>query len=243
MPRRKLLPIVVTVLSLHGAITHAAEPTGLRKIRAAVTSISGSMSPAWAAHESRIFSKHGLQVEVIVTPSGLQGINALAAREIDFVHIAGGTTAGAAVGGLDVKIIATLVGTLVLNLVVRPEIERPEQLRGKSIGISRYGTSLHTGARIALRHFGMEGGKDVAIAEIGAGEWIVSAIQGGRIHGGVFGYPATSRALKLGNRLMLHLPTLNIAYAANGVSTAAKPFAPIPTWSGVISLPSSKRAP
>ncbi|MGZ9156776.1 MAG: ABC transporter substrate-binding protein [Candidatus Binatia bacterium] len=219
MPRRNLLPIVITVLSLHGAITHAAETTGLRKIRAAVTSISGSMSPAWAAHESRIFSKHGLQVEVIVTPSGLQGINALAAREIDFVHIAGGTTAGAAVGGLDVKIIATLVGTLVLNLVVRPEIERPEQLRGKSIGISRYGTSLHTGARIAKRHFGMEGGKDVAIAEIGAGEWIVSAIQGGRIHGGVFGYPATSRALKLGNRLMLHLPTLNIAYAANGVST------------------------
>ena len=102
-------------------------------------------------------------------PSGLQGINTLAAREVDFVHIAGGTTAGAAVGGLDVKMIATLVGTLALNLVVRPEIEKPEQLRGKSIGISRYGTSLHTGARIALRHFGMEAGKDVAIAEIGAG--------------------------------------------------------------------------
>jgi NitT/TauT family transport system substrate-binding protein len=177
------------------------------------------MSPSWAAHESGIFAKHGLQVEVVAMPSGLQGITTLAAREVDFVHIAGGTTAGAAVGGLDVKIIATLVGTLVLNLVVRPEIEKPEQLRGKSIGISRYGTSLHTGARIALRHFGMEGGKDVAIAEIGAGEWIVSAIQGGRIQGGVFGYPQTSRALKLGNRLMLHLPSLNIPYAANGIST------------------------
>lgn len=219
MPRRKLPRIVIAVFFLHGGITYAAEPSGLRKIRAAITSISGSMSPAWAAHESGIFAKHGLQVEVVAMPSGLQGINTLAAREVDFVHIAGGTTAGAAVGGLDVKIIATLVGTLVLNLVVRPEIERPEQLRGKSVGISRYGTSLHTGARIALRHFGMEGGKDVAIAEIGAGEWIVSALQGGRIHGGVFGYPATSRALKLGNRLMLHLPTLNIAYAANGVST------------------------
>jgi NitT/TauT family transport system substrate-binding protein len=219
MPRRKLPRIFIAVFFLHAGMTYAAEPSGLRKIRAAITSISGSMSPAWAAHESGIFAKHGLQVEVVAMPSGLQGINTLAAREVDFVHIAGGTTAGAAVGGLDVKIIATLVGTLVLNLVVRPEIEKPEQLRGKSIGISRYGTSLHTGARIALRHFGMEGGKDVAIAEIGAGEWIVSAIQGGRIHGGVFGYPATSRALKLGNRLMLHLPTLNIAYAANGVST------------------------
>ncbi len=215
-----MLPRIAALLFfLDGSLAVAAEQTSVRKIRAAITSISGSMSPAWAAHESGIFAKHGLQVEVVAMPSGLQGINTLAAREVDFVHLAGCTTAGAAVGGLDVKIVATLVGTLVLNLVVRPEIEKPELLRGKTIGISRYGTSLHTGARIALRHFGMEGGKDVAIAEIGAGEWIVSAMQGGRIQGGVFGYPQTSRAIKLGNRLMLHLPTLNIAYAANGVST------------------------
>ena len=211
--------IVFLILFYSVVALDAAEQAGLRKIRVAVTSISGSMSPPWAAHESGIFAKHGLQVEVIATPSGLQGINTLAAREVDFVHIAGGTTAGAAVGGLDVKIISTLVGTLVLNLVVRPEIEKPEQLRGKSIGISRFGTSLHTGARIALRHFGMEAGKDLAIVEIGSGDWIVSALQGGRIQGGVFGYPATSRALKLGNRLMLHLPTLHIPYASNGIST------------------------
>jgi len=219
MLRRALVRFVVTLFFLHGGIIYAADPAGLRKIRSAITSISGSMSPSWAAHESGIFAKHGLQVEVVAMPSGLQGITTLAAREVDFVHIAGGTTAGAAIGGLDVKIIATLVGTLVLNLVVRPEIEKPEQLRGKTIGISRYGTSLHTGARIALRHFGLGDGKDVAIAEIGAGEWIVGAMQGGRIQGGVFGYPQTSRAIKLGNRLMLHLPTLNIPYAANGVST------------------------
>jgi NitT/TauT family transport system substrate-binding protein len=219
MLRRGLVRFVVILFFLHCSIVYAAESTGLRKIRAAVTSISGSMSPSWAAHESGIFAKHGLQVEVVAMPSGLQGITTLAAREVDFVHIAGGTTAGAAIGGLDVKIVATLVGTLVLNLVVRPEIEKPEQLRGKTIGISRYGTSLHTGARIALRHFGLGDGKDVAIAEIGAGEWIVGAMQGGRIQGGVFGYPQTSRAIKLGNRLMLHLPTLNIPYAANGVST------------------------
>ena len=219
MPKRTLVRIFIALIFLCGGITHAAEQTGLRKIRAAITSISGSRSPAWAAHESGIFTKHGLQVEVVAMPSGLQGITTLAAREVDFVHIAGGTTAGAAIGGLDVKIVATLVGTLVLNLVTRPEIEKPEQLRGKTIGISRYGTSLHTGARIALRHFGLADGKDVAIAEIGAGEWIVGAMQGGRIHAGVFGYPQTSRAIKLGNRLMLHLPTLNIPYAANGVST------------------------
>lgn len=212
-----LLPLIALLFFFNES--RAAEQPRLRKIRAAVTSISGSMSPPWTAHEAGIFAKHGLQVEVIATPSGLQGMNTLIAREVDFVHIAGGTTAGAAVGGADVKIIATFVGTLVLNLAVRPEIEKPEQLRGKSIGISRYGTSLHTGARLAVRHYGMEAGKDVAIVEIGSGDWIVGALQSGRIQGGVFGYPATSRALKLGNRLMLHLPALNIPYAANGLST------------------------
>jgi ABC-type nitrate/sulfonate/bicarbonate transport system substrate-binding protein len=121
MPGREVLRIVVAAFLLHGGIIYAAESTGLRKIRSAITSISGSMSPSWAGHESGIFAKHGLQVEVVAMPSGLQGITTLAAREVDFVHIAGGTTAGAAIGGLDVKIVATLVGTLVLNLVVRPE--------------------------------------------------------------------------------------------------------------------------
>src|SRR5918999_4667280 len=197
----------------------ADQPAPLRSIRAAVTSISGAMSPPWAAHESGIFKKYGLQVEVIAMPSGVQATNALIAGEVAFVQIAGGTTTGAAVGGVDLKIVATMVGTLVQNLVVRPDIQTAEQLRGKNIGISRYGTSLHTGARLAMKHFGLEPGKDVHIVEIGSGDWIVGALQGGRVQGAVFGYPATSRAIKLGNRVLLHIPSLNIPYASTGVST------------------------
>lgn len=218
MKRNPLLLLWLITVVFASVPAFGAE-SSLRKIRAAITSISGSMVPPWAAHEAGIFNKYGLQVEVIATPSGVQGTNALIAGEVSFVQIAGGTTAGAAVGGADLKIVATMVGTLVLNLVVRPEIEKPEQLRGKSIGISRFGTSLHTGARIAAKHFGLEPGKDVHIVEIGAGDWIVGALQGNRVQAAVFGYPATSRALKLGNRLLLHIPSLNIAYASTGVST------------------------
>ena len=220
MQRRKELLLalwVVGCLSISTSAGAAGEAT--RKIRAAITSISGAMVPPWAAHEAGIFRRHGLDVEVIAMPSGIQGMGALIAGEVAFVQIAGGTTAGAAVSGADVKIVATTVGTLLLNLVARPEIERPEQLRGKNIGISRYGTSLHTGARIAMKHFGLEPGKDVAIVEIGSGDWIVGALQGGRVQAAVFGYPATGRAVKLGNRVLLHLPNLNIPYASTGVST------------------------
>lgn len=209
---------VITTFSASFSVG-AAELSSLRKIRVAITSISGSMVPPWAANEAGIFKKYGLQVEVIATPSGIQGTNALIANEVSFLQIAGGTTTGAAVGGADLKIVATMTATLVLNLAVRPEIENPEQLRGKSIGISRFGTSLHSGARLAAKHYGLEPGRDVHIVEIGAGDWIVSAMQGSRVQAGVFGYPATSRAVKFGNRVMLHLPSLNIPYASTGVST------------------------
>ncbi|HVO94734.1 MAG TPA: ABC transporter substrate-binding protein [Terriglobales bacterium] len=213
--------LILCLLALMRSARDAAAAEPLHKLRVAVTAISGGMSPPWAAHEAGIFAKHGLQVEVIAMPSGLQGMNTLIAREVDFVQIAGGTTAGAAVGGADVKIVATTVNTLLQNLIARPEIEKPEQLRGKNLGISRFGTSLHTGARLALRHFGMEAGRDVAIVEVGSGDWIVSAMQGGRVYSGILGYPASTKALKIGNKLLLHVPTLNIPYASTGTSTRA----------------------
>src|SRR5262245_51943233 len=123
---------VVSCLTSVTVPAGAAESPPLRKIRAAITSISGSMVPPWAAHEAGIFKKYGLQVEVIAMPSGIQGISALIAGEVAFVQIAGGTTAGAAVGGADVKIVATTVGTLLLNLVVRPEIEARSNCAAKT---------------------------------------------------------------------------------------------------------------
>src|SRR5580765_1693205 len=115
MKKSDLLIALYVVGCLGGSMSAGAgEPPPLRKIRAAITSISGSMVPPWAAHEAGIFKRHGLQVEVIAMPSGIQGISALIAGEVSFVQIAGGTTAGAAVGGADVKIVATTVGTLLL---------------------------------------------------------------------------------------------------------------------------------
>ena len=206
-------------LTLSARNTESAETTPLRKLRMAITSLSGSMTVPWLAREAGIFKKHGLEVEVIATPSGVEGMNALIAGEITFLQIAGATTASAAVGGADVVVIGTTIGTLVLNLMVRPEIENPEQLRGKSIGISRFGTTIDTGARIALRHFGLVPEKDVSIIQIGGMESIVPAMSGNRIQGGILSYPAIGRAKQLGFRELLDISALNMPYASTGITT------------------------
>ena len=188
----------------------------------AFTSLSSVMCPPWIAREAGIFNKHGLDVEVIATPTGVEGMNALIAGEVQFLQISGGTTASAALGGADVIIVATTLDALVQQLIVRPEIDKPEQLKGKNLGITRFGTSIDVGARLALRHFGLSPEKDVAIVQVGGMESMVAALQADRIQAGILSYPAITQALKLGHRSLLDVATLGIPYAFTGVTTSGR---------------------
>ena len=220
MHGRIICAISILALLIYAArLSEAADTTPLRKLRVAITSLTGSMAVPWVARDAGIFKKHGLEVEVIATPSGVEGMSALIAGEITFLQIAGATTVSAAVGGADVIVIGTTIGTLVQSLMVRPEIERAEQLRGKAIGITRFGTTIDTGARVALRHFNLVPEKDVSILQIGGMESIVPAMQGNRVQGGILSYPAIGRAKKLGYRELLEVASLNFPYASTGIST------------------------
>ena len=217
-----LLAISLFLFSLAQDHSHAADSPSPRKLRMAFTSLSGSMIPPWMARSAGIFAKHGLDVEVIATPSGVEGMNALIAGEVQFLQIAGSTTASAALGGADVMIIGTTIDTLVQHLMVRPEIEKAEQLKGKSLGISRFGTSIDTGARIAVRHFGLVPEKDVAIVQIGSIESIVAALQGNRVQAGILSHPSIGRAKKLGHHTILDIASLGIPYASTGMTTRGR---------------------
>jgi NitT/TauT family transport system substrate-binding protein len=200
----------------------AAETSSLRKVRMAFTSLSSVMCPPWIAREVGIFNKYGLDVEVIATPTGVEGMNALIAGEVQFLQISGGTTASAALGGADVMVVGTTLDALVQSLIARPEIEKAEQLKGKSVGITRFGTSIDVGARLALKHFGLVPEKEVAIVQVGGMESMVTALQTNRIQAGILSYPAITQALKLGNRVLLDVASLGIPYAFTGITTRGR---------------------
>ena len=82
--------IVLSFLALAANATIAADTSNLRKVRMAFTSLSSVMCPPWIARETGIFNKHGLDVEVIATPTGVEGMNALIAGEVQFLQISGG---------------------------------------------------------------------------------------------------------------------------------------------------------
>lgn len=223
MPFRLIIALVLAWSSVSWPLhSHGADTPAPRKVRMAFTSLSSVMCPPWIAREAGIFNRHGLDVEVIATPTGVEGMNALIAGEVQFLQISGGTTASAALGGADVMVIGTTLDSLVQSLMVRPEIEKPEQLKGKSLGITRFGTSIDVGARLALRHFGLAPERDVAIVQVGGMESMVTALQTNRIQAGILSYPAITQALKLGHRVMLEIASLGIPYAFTGMTTRGR---------------------
>jgi NitT/TauT family transport system substrate-binding protein len=189
-----------------------------RRLRAGYASLSGNITPLWAARETGLFKKYGLDIDLIAFPSGTEGMAAMIAGEIEFLAIAGATTASAAIGGADVISVALINDRLLTSLIVGQSIQRPEDLKGKSIGISRFGTSIDTAARVAIQHYGLEPIKDVSLVQVGAVSSAVASLRGGRIHGAILSYPTIIHARRQGFREMLDIASLGTPYAANGIT-------------------------
>jgi len=189
------------------------------RVRAAYAGLTVAMAPIWVAQDGGLFARHGLDVDLSATPAGDQGIAALIAGDLDFVQIAGSTTAAAIVGGADLVVVATTLRTLVQSLVVRPEITRGEDLRGKAVGISRYGTSTDTAAQLALQHLGLVPLQDTAILQIGSVPEILSALSTSAVQGGILSYPTITLARRQGYHELVDVAALGREYAFTGIST------------------------
>jgi NitT/TauT family transport system substrate-binding protein len=194
-----------------------------RRLRAGYASLSGNMVPYWAGKDAGIYKKYGLDIDLVAFPSGTEGMAAMIAGEIEFLAIAGSTTASAAIGGSDVVSLAITTERLVTSLMTIPSIQRAEELKGKAVGISRFGTSIDTAARMAIQHFGMEPVRDVSLVQAGAVSANLAAMRGGRIQAAILSYPSIIQARREGFRELLDIASLGVPYASTGI-TVRKSF-------------------
>ncbi|HEX5019216.1 MAG TPA: ABC transporter substrate-binding protein [Candidatus Binatia bacterium] len=189
----------------------AAAPTALRIAYPAPTA---SFLPLWAAQEAGFFKKHDLSVELIQVGSSTRGMAALIAGQVDI--LAGGGTGGIVAqlqGFTDLAIFGTNVHTWVFSVYAGPAINDVAQLRGKKLGVTRFGGTMDFAARYFLRQRGLEPGKDVALIQVGAPQDIVTALANGVVDAGVMSVPYVFFARRLGLRELADLSQGGIRYA------------------------------
>jgi ABC-type nitrate/sulfonate/bicarbonate transport system substrate-binding protein len=150
----------------------------------------------WVTQEKGFFAKNGLDVQTIFIPGSPTLIATLSTGDVQFGYTGGTAILGSAVGGLDLKMIAAFANRVQTDLVVRPEIKTPSDLKGKRLGVTSIGGSGWMSAMLGLEQLGLNPERDqISLSAFGDQRVISQAVEQGTINGaaiaGVF-----SRRLK-----------------------------------------------
>jgi NitT/TauT family transport system substrate-binding protein len=200
-----LLGLFVAAMAL--GHVHAAD-----RVRIGYSSISGAYTPIWVAHEAGYFTKEGLQDDIILIPSGTQLAQVTVAGEIDIGSLNGSSAIAAALQGADLKIIGNSGNKMVFSLYVRPEIKSIEAMKGKRIGITRFGSAPDISVRYALRKFNINPEKDLTLIQLGFMATVAAGLQGGSIEGGVVSPPTQFAIDKAGFKELISITDMNYAF-------------------------------
>jgi ABC-type nitrate/sulfonate/bicarbonate transport system substrate-binding protein len=182
------------------------------RVRIGYSSISGGYIPIWVAQDAGYFANEGLQGDIILIPSGTQLAQVTVAGEIDIGSLNGSSAIAAALQGADLKIIGNSVNKMIFSLYVRPEFKTVESLKGKKIGITRYGSAPDISIRYALRKYNINPEKDLTLIQLGFMATVAAGLQGGSIDGGVVSPPTQFAVEKAGFKELISITDMNLAF-------------------------------
>lgn len=172
MARLLKLCLLFLVVSFQLDNVHGAVPA--RKIIVAHAAMNARVCPLWAARDRGFFNKYGVDAEVIFVRGAPILVAAMSANEINVGYTGGTAVIGAVGNGADLKILSAFSNRVTYDLVVKPDIKTPEDLRGKKFGVQSIGGTVWMGAILGLEHLGLDPDRD-KINIIAAGDQTVLA--------------------------------------------------------------------
>jgi NitT/TauT family transport system substrate-binding protein len=212
---------IVNLLSALAFVLGAGEAFA-QTARIAVGAASVAHLPGWTAVEGGYFSREGLHPELILINGGPQTVAALLGGDVSLAQVYSQPLLSAKLGGGDTVILAGLINQPLFSLMSVPSLERPQDLKGKRMGVTTYGSASDLALRLALRKWGIKADTDVTILQIRGIPEILGALQSGAIDAGIVSPPTNIRAIKAGFRELAYLPKLGISFQHTTLSTTRR---------------------
>jgi ABC-type nitrate/sulfonate/bicarbonate transport system substrate-binding protein len=189
----------------------------LAKVTTSYVSDSAGVLPLWLAKEAGIFSRNGLDVQVVRVHAAV-GVMALMSGELQFVLASGPVVVDSALRGSNAVYVAGGMSTLDFVLVTRPEIKTAEQLKGGTVGLSAFRGANPTATRFALQKLGL-GPKDVSLIVVGGTGERIASLRLGKIQGTLFSPPQNITAQREGFNALADVAELGLPFVHIGVAT------------------------
>jgi len=182
-------------------------------------STDGGVAVLGFAKETKLFEKHGLDVVLVGMGTGSLSLRALIAKDLQISSLSGSGLVQAALQGADTVLIAALINGFVFKVFSAPEISSPAQLKGKKLGVSRYGATSDFAVRLALKKWGLNPERDVNILQIGTSQDTVRAMQTKMLDAGLTTGTSSLIARKAGFRELGDLADLGLDYPTSAIGT------------------------
>jgi len=144
---------------------------------------------------------------------------ALAANEVDMTIMSAYLMIPVSVQNRDVVMLGGFSRYASMVFVARPDIKRPQDLKGKIVGIQRPGDAYEKSARFALKHIGLDADKDVTLLALGSNDVMWGALNTNRVAATVLSPPGTLFARKAGMNFMVDLTDLKLEYQGSTITT------------------------
>jgi NitT/TauT family transport system substrate-binding protein len=218
------LMVVLTACGGLGGPAATPTPGAPVHVKVAWVSKAANMAPAWLALDGGYFKEQGLDAELTYINSSTTGMAAMVAGEVDILQAAGSAvvTASAATSAQDsskkpVMFIGTVVHS-VFKLMVQKGVTGTDQLKGKTLCITKPATADDIALRVYLKKQSLDPAKDVVILSGGSTEGCVAMLEANRAIGGVFSTPNTAILQQRGFSVLADFAKLGIDLLQLGVS-------------------------
>ena len=212
--RTALLATVALLLLLRLSFAQDA-----KRLRYGVSPATSQL-PIWAAKEGGMFSKHGLDVEVILMRGGPLSTMAIVSGQMQLSSAGAESVVAARTEGADLVLLACPIDTDPVYLIARPEIKNPAELKNKTTGVTRLGSTTHFYLRAALKQIGIDADKEIRILQLGTSGDVAAALETGRIAVAALTLRSAIRFLDKGWPLLVDLTKTNFIYPPSCVTSS-----------------------
>ena len=169
------------------------------------SSASGVFAGLWVAQEGKIFEKYDIDSQLVLIASGSLMVQAMLGGELPIAGAAGSAAVDASLGGADVIMFGSMVKVPAFYIMALPEIKTVDDLRGKTVGVTRFGSSTDFTMRYVLRKQGLEAGKDVTLIQTGDLFAAAAMLRTRTIVAAPFSSPTNLRAEEAGARVLMNM--------------------------------------
>jgi NitT/TauT family transport system substrate-binding protein len=217
--RRKFLVVLTLVLVSAAAATSAARA---EKMVFAWSAVSALNSPFWVMHDAGFLKQEGLDVELVYVASSPTVARATLAGDIVLSGANSQVIVDAGINGGDLVAMGAITNVVAFYVLAVPEIKNVQELKGKTVGVTRFGASTDFGMRMLLTKYGLEPVKDVPFVQIGGMPELAAAISKRTIYAAPMSYPMAFVAQQAGIKMIANLAKEDIPFMHIGLTTSRK---------------------